>query len=115
MSNSYCHYKLIAMTATVMFLGFSILNSLFLCVFETGNLAAACDIPLLEKYKISYILTIDSCPLPSKITHLPFVKTKFVQLCDIPREDILGYFEETCEFLRSAVEDEGGGNALVHW
>ncbi|CAG7828113.1 unnamed protein product [Allacma fusca] len=79
-----------------------------------GNLAAACDIPLLEKYQISHILTIDSCPLPAKITHLPFVKTKFIQLCDIPREDILHHFEDTYEFLRKAVEDKDGRYALVH-
>jgi len=45
----------------------------------SGNLAAACDLAVLEKYHVSHILTIDSCPLPSKITHLPHVKTKYIQ------------------------------------
>ncbi|OXA62139.1 Dual specificity protein phosphatase 12 [Folsomia candida] len=69
----------------------------------SGNLAAACDIHLLKKYRISHILTIDSCPLPSKIQDLPQVTTKFLKVSDMPREDILQYFDDTNEFIDSAL------------
>ncbi len=45
----------------------------------TGNLSAAVDIPVLEKYKISHILTVDTCPLPRNIISLPHVNVKFLQ------------------------------------
>lgn len=44
-----------------------------------GNLTAALDICLIEKYSITHILTVDSCPLPSNILVLPSVTTKFFQ------------------------------------
>lgn len=45
----------------------------------SGNLTAATDKHLLEKNKISRILTIDSCPLPQKITDIRGINTFFVQ------------------------------------
>lgn len=50
-----------------------------LCNFLAGNLTAATDKHLLEKNKISRILTIDSCPLPQKITDIRGINTFFVQ------------------------------------
>lgn len=44
-----------------------------------GNLTAALDVRLIEKYSITHILTVDSCPLPSNILMLPSVTTKFFQ------------------------------------
>jgi len=34
---------------------------------------------------------------------------------DMPREDILHHFEETFEFIETAVSNENCGNVLVHW
>jgi dual specificity phosphatase 12 len=57
-----------------------------------GNLTAAADVNVLELHHINHILTVDSCPLPRKITVLPGVKTEFVQVTDTPREDLLIQF-----------------------
>jgi dual specificity phosphatase 12 len=50
-----------------------------LLFFAAGNLTAATDIVILELHHIDHILTVDSCPLPRKITMLPGVKTEFLQ------------------------------------
>ncbi|XP_069696399.1 dual specificity protein phosphatase MPK-4 [Periplaneta americana] len=76
-----------------------------------GNLTAATDVEVLEKNRINHILTVDSCPLPRKITMLPGVKTKFLQVTDTAREDMLSHFEDTAEFIRNGQEK---GVVLVH-
>ncbi|XP_023720741.1 dual specificity protein phosphatase MPK-4 isoform X1 [Cryptotermes secundus] len=76
-----------------------------------GNLTAATDNDVLELHHINHILTVDSCPLPRKITMLPGVKTKFLQVTDIPSEDLLSHFEHTSEFIRTGQEQ---GAVLVH-
>lgn len=53
-------------------------NTQFLSL-STGSKDAACDIRWLKQCSITHILTIDSCPLPNKITDLPFVTTKYLQ------------------------------------
>lgn len=45
----------------------------------SGNLTAATDVEILESKKINHILTLDSCPLPRKITELNSMKTMFIQ------------------------------------
>ncbi|KAK7792218.1 hypothetical protein R5R35_007476 [Gryllus longicercus] len=76
-----------------------------------GNLTAATDVEVLSKHKINHILTIDSCPLPTKIIMLPGVKTKFIQVTDTPREDLVSHFEEASEFIKNAQEE---GQILIH-
>lgn len=76
-----------------------------------GNLTAATDLEVLEKHKINHILTVDSCPLPKNIVMGPGIKTKFIQVTDNPREDLLSYFEDTFTFIKAGQED---GAVLVH-
>lgn len=79
--------------------------------FLLGNLSAATDISTIIKYKITHILTIDTCPLPRNVLELQYVTTKFIQLSDLPKEDLLKYMDETKQFI-----DEGlsKGVVLVH-
>lgn len=44
-----------------------------------GSFTAATDIETLKKQNISYILTLDICPLPVRITEFPFLTTKYIQ------------------------------------
>lgn len=44
-----------------------------------GSFSAATDIETLKKQNISYILTLDICPLPVRIIELPFLTTKYIQ------------------------------------
>lgn len=76
-----------------------------------GNLTAATDIPTLTKYGITHILTIDTVPLPRSILDLKHITTKYIQLCDLPKEDLLSYFEDTQAFIDSAVST---GKILIH-
>ncbi|KOC65958.1 Dual specificity protein phosphatase 12 [Habropoda laboriosa] len=65
-----------------------------------GNLTAATDIEWLREAKINYILTVDSCPLPRKIQELlPNLTIKYIQVTDMPREDLLTHFEDSYEFI----------------
>lgn len=50
----------------------------FICVFS-GNLTAALNIPILTKYKITNILTVDTCPLPRTVSCSPNINIKFIQ------------------------------------
>ncbi|XP_033229283.1 dual specificity protein phosphatase MPK-4-like [Belonocnema kinseyi] len=77
-----------------------------------GNLTAATDVEWLKQAQITYILTVDSCPLPRKIQCLPDVTLKYIQVTDMPREDLLTYFEDTYQFILYALER--GGKVLVH-
>ncbi|XP_067009394.2 dual specificity protein phosphatase MPK-4 [Anabrus simplex] len=69
-----------------------------------GNLTAATDVETLSRLHINHILTVDSCPLPRKITMLPGVKTKFIQVTDTPREDLLSHFAEALDFIKAGQE-----------
>lgn len=77
-----------------------------------GNLTAATNVDWLKETRITNILTLDSCPLPRKIRLLPDITFKYIQVTDLPREDLLTYFEETYQFVKHAQED--GRNTLVH-
>lgn len=78
-----------------------------------GNLSAATDIEWLKEQKITHILTVDSCPLPRKIQELlPNLVTKYIQVTDMPREDLLTHFEDSYEFIDYALESNG--RILVH-
>ncbi|KAL0275981.1 UNVERIFIED_CONTAM: hypothetical protein PYX00_003670 [Menopon gallinae] len=80
-------------------------------VSNRGNLTAATNVDVIESKKINHILTIDSCPLPRKITELNNLKTMFIQVTDTPREDLLSHFEETYHFIQEGVKN---GTVLVH-
>ncbi|KAG8228207.1 hypothetical protein J437_LFUL004332 [Ladona fulva] len=77
-----------------------------------GNLTAATDLDNLESRKITHILTVDSCPLPRKITELSGITTKFIQVTDLPKEDLLSHFEEAYTFIQEGLKK---GVVLVHW
>lgn len=64
-----------------------------------GSLAAAKDIETLNKLKVSHIITIDTCPLPRNITELTQITTKFIQLSDQPKEDLLSHFDDCIHFI----------------
>lgn len=44
----------------------------------SGSFSAAADIDTLKQRNISYIITLDICPLPVHITELPFLTTKYI-------------------------------------
>lgn len=76
-----------------------------------GGLAAAKNVDVLNKYKITHILTIDICPLPRLITDNKQFVTKFIQLSDQPKEDLLSHFDDTDIFIKEALSK---GAVLVH-
>lgn len=56
---------------------FCVIMARGLCI--SGNLKAACDLPVLQSYNITHILTVDSVPLPRVITDQKHLTTKYVQ------------------------------------
>lgn len=74
-----------------------------------GSWAAAKDIETLTKLRVSHIITIDTCPLPRNITDLSHLTTKFIQLSDQPKEDLLSHFDDCIHFI------EQGKNMLNHF
>lgn len=76
-----------------------------------GGLAAATDLATLTRYNITYILTLDTCPLPRHILELKTLTFKFIQVCDLPKEDLLTHLDDTEAFINQAVRD---GTILVH-
>ena len=84
-----------------------IVHNLFL-----GNLTAATDLEWLKKTKITHILTVDCIPLPRNIQDSLNVKLKFMQMADMPREDLLTSFNDSNQFIEEALES--GGKILVH-
>ncbi|KAK4880152.1 hypothetical protein RN001_008298 [Aquatica leii] len=79
--------------------------------FLLGNLSAATDISTIMKYKITHILTIDTCPLPRQVLELKHLTTKFIQLSDLPKEDLLKHLDETRVFIDDGLKN---GVVLVH-
>lgn len=65
-----------------------------------GSLAAARDINTLNKSKITHILTIDTCPLPRNILELNHITSKYIQLSDLPKEDLLSHFDDCEAFIK---------------
>ena len=79
-----------------------------------GNLEAATDVILLESNAISHIITIDSVPLPRKMSSfLPRIVNVHLQVSDLKDEDILSCIETAVDFIDSALHSEGN-NVLVH-
>ncbi|XP_073988093.1 dual specificity protein phosphatase MPK-4-like [Rhodnius prolixus] len=76
-----------------------------------GNLTAAMDLEILEQIKCNHILTVDSCPLPKNMSVLPGIKTKFIQITDMPKEDLLSHFQGAFDFIKTGQEN---GVVLVH-
>lgn len=76
-----------------------------------GGLAAAKNLDILNKYNITHILTIDTCPLPHIITGKKQFITKFIQLSDQPKEDLLCQLDETDLFLKEGLSK---GAVFVH-
>lgn len=76
-----------------------------------GNLTAATDTNVLTQHGITHILTIDTCPLPRRILELKHLTTKYIQLSDLPKEDLLSHFDDTEAFINEAISK---GNVLVH-
>lgn len=77
-----------------------------------SNLTSATDVKWLKKNNITHILTVDSCPLPRKIQEIPELSLKYIQITDMPREDILTYFEDSYQFIDHAIKSNG--TVLVH-
>ncbi|KAK7077004.1 dual specificity phosphatase 12 [Halocaridina rubra] len=76
-----------------------------------GNITAALDTDVLKKYRISHILTVDSKPLPTRITELPGMSFLYIEVDDIYTEDILCYFEEAIKFIEDGQQK---GSTFVH-
>ncbi|XP_017055411.1 dual specificity protein phosphatase MPK-4 [Drosophila ficusphila] len=77
-----------------------------------GNLTAATHMETLRSFKITHILTLDSVPLPQHILEASFLTTKYIQIADMPREDILQHLEGCVDFITTALAQQG--NVLVH-
>ncbi|KAH8373844.1 hypothetical protein KR200_008209 [Drosophila serrata] len=77
-----------------------------------GNLTAATHMETLRSFKITHILTLDSVPLPQHILEASFLTTKYIQIADMPREDILQHLEGCVDFISTALAQKG--NVLVH-
>lgn len=78
-----------------------------------GNMEAATDVILLESHGITHIITLDSVPLPRKISSfLPKIKNLHIQVTDLPDEDILSFITPALAFINEGITS--GGNVLVH-
>lgn len=78
-----------------------------------GGLAAAINCETMKVHKITHILTIDTVPLREfNNVDLSHIVKKFIQLSDQPNEDLLSYFDDTYNFISSALEN--GGTVFVH-
>lgn len=76
-----------------------------------GNLTAAYDLKTLSDYKITHILTIDTCPLPQHVLKQKHLTTMYIQLSDTPKENILAHFDNSNSFIEFGVKN---GVVLVH-
>ncbi|XP_065364570.1 dual specificity protein phosphatase MPK-4 [Calliphora vicina] len=82
------------------------------CGLYLGNLTAATNMETLRSFNITYILTLDSVPLPKHITEASFLTTKFIHISDMPKEDILHHLNTCVDFITSALSK--GNKILVH-
>ena len=83
-------------------------KSLFL-----GNMEAATDVILLESHSITHVVTLDTIPLPRKMSSfLPRISNLHLNVTDLADEDILSHVEVAVAFIREAIAN--GGNVLVH-
>ena len=78
-----------------------------------GSIEAATDVILLESNAITHIVSVDSVPLPRKISStLPRISFMHMQVSDLPDEDLLSHLGEVIAFIDSAISR--GGSVLVH-
>lgn len=78
-----------------------------------GNMEAATDVILLGSNAITHIVSVDSVPLPRKISSmLPRIMFLHLQISDLPDEDLLSRLVEAIDFIDSATNN--GGSVLVH-
>eukprot|EP00095_Tigriopus_kingsejongensis_P000103 snap_masked-scaffold1424_size42081-processed-gene-0.5 protein:Tk00103 transcript:snap_masked-scaffold1424_size42081-processed-gene-0.5-mRNA-1 annotation:"dual specificity protein phosphatase 12-like" len=78
-----------------------------------GNMEAATDVILLESHGITHIVTLDSVPLPRKISSfLPKIRNLHIQVTDLPDEDILSFITQALAFINDGISS--GGSVLVH-
>jgi len=78
-----------------------------------GNLEAATDVILLESNRITHIISVDSVPLPRKMTSmLPRIALLHLQVTDLPDEDLLSYITTANSFIEECRQK--GGACLVH-
>ncbi len=79
-----------------------------------GNMEAATDVLLLESHHITHIITLDTVPLPRKISSfLPRVNFLHLHVTDLVDEDILSHVDPAIEFIEEGLSNENGG-VLVH-
>lgn len=76
-----------------------------------GGAATAKNVNVLNRYKISHILTIDNCPLPQNLAKRKHIIMKYIPLSDHPKEDLLSNLEEADCFIRKGISK---GVVLVH-
>ena len=78
-----------------------------------GSIEAATDVILLESNAITHIVSVDSVPLPRKISSmLPRISFMHMQVSDLPDEDLLSHLGEAVAFIDSAITR--GGAVLIH-
>lgn len=76
-----------------------------------GGQSAARNSELLQKNRITHVLTIDIRPLPPTIVHQNHLTTKYLQLLDLPSEDLLSHLDDTFDFIEKGQQN---GAVLVH-
>ncbi len=78
-----------------------------------GSIEAATDVILLGCNEITHVVSIDSVPLPRKISAMmPRISFMHMQISDLPEEDLLSHLGEAIAFIDSALVH--GGAVLVH-
>ena len=78
-----------------------------------GSLEAATDVILLESHGVTHVISVDSVPLPRKITSmLPRIALLHLQVTDLPDEDLLSHFTTANNFIEEC--HQKGGACLVH-
>jgi protein-tyrosine phosphatase len=78
-----------------------------------GNMEAATDVILLESHEITHVITLDTIPLPRKMSSfLPRISNMHLNVTDLEDEDILSHIDVAVNFIREAISK--GGNVLVH-
>lgn len=89
------------------------LNAIFnMSIDFLGNVTAARDLKVLHNYSITHIITVDTCPLPRQITEVSHITNKFIQVADVPKEDLICCFDECFDFIENCLEEKTG--ILVH-
>lgn len=79
-----------------------------------GNATAARHIQFLKANQISFILTVDSFPIPAYVCSASASLTnKYVHIADMARENLLEHFSECISFIEDALKDPEHG-VLVH-